>query len=74
MPNYAEPFIKDDSLYKEMKKSYLKAKEEKAEGFDFHGQHCLTKFAYYLLTFVDMERKRCNLKIVKPVIDETQKP
>lgn len=62
--NYAEPFIVNDVAYKDFKKAYCIASNANMESFNFGGQSVLTKFAYYLLVYVEMERQRLGNMIV----------
>lgn len=62
--NYAEPFILLDEAYKDFKNAYLIASKSNMESFNFGGQSVLTKFAYYLLVYVEMERQRLGKMIV----------
>jgi hypothetical protein len=61
--------------YIKLKKAYLKAKEEGREQFVFVELDCdnwnvLTKFAYYMLQYIESWREARKLKIYKNKIGE----
>ena len=56
--NWAEPFIKDDKLYREFKKAQLNAENLKLDKYTFHDKEILTKFGKYLLQYVESVRRK----------------
>ena len=45
----------DQATRKSLKKAYAKAQKENVESFNFYGQEILTRYAKYLLEYLDMQ-------------------
>jgi len=56
----------NDKTYFDLKRRYLEATKSNEEMFSFDGKPVLTKFAKYLLEFVENERKSRGERIYEP--------
>lgn len=72
MTGWCSASTEAEQEYKKLKKAYLKAKDEKKEQFNLGGWEVLTKYAYYMLQFVEDWREQHKLKIYKKKIGDEE--